>query len=516
VAELTLIRKATPHVVMACFVVMAAASCKAIDGSSAKSSDANELSTVAAGDTWPKEQQRRQDAFSRYLEENRAQYQAFQMTPVGSSGIPAALFRELPKVFPDLWGPAALRDKLGMHPGPDGLPRELRLGHTSTGEEYFSFSCATCHTGVVRIAGIETDIPGAPSNTLDLHGYRHQWYLTVNDPRFSAANLPVAAPLVEAFKNSVVATEESVHHWLGSGGYRLDPSLLEGGVPGVQDAFGLTVVNMLVRPAAAAASSASDVSSLLPAKASLADIMSVWQQGKRHLSQWDGSISARLFRNLGAELGVMGNPQFVDFANARLLTPFVAAWPAPVYPFAVDRAKASAGEVLFTQSCRGCHDHEALLPLGSIGTDPGRALVVTPAARTGLIKALKASCVDPAEPDCQVTDDEVLASRPAPGYVALPLAGIWARAPYLHNGSVPTLFHLLVPASRPAVFQRGSSDYDQDKVGFVWTTGGKEISTHRPGLANSGHADPNVFFGGHDFANEPVQLEALLEYLKTL
>ena len=437
------------------------------------------------------------------------------MTPVGSSGIPAVLFRELPKVFPELWGPAALRDKLGMHPGPDGLPRELRLGHTSSGEEYFSFSCGTCHTGVVRIAGVESDIPGAPSNTLDLHGYRHQWYLTVTDPRFSAANFPVAAPLLEAFKNSVVATEESVHRWLGSGGYLVDPKLLEGGVPGVQDAFGLTVVNMLVRPAAAA-SPVSDVTALLPSKASLADIMSVWQQGQRHLSQWDGSISARLIRNLGAELGVMGNPQYVDFANARLLTPFVADWPAPVYPFAVDRTKATEGKAIFAQSCRGCHDHEALLPLEHIGTDPGRALVVTAAARTGLIKALKASCLDTAEPGCQVPDDEVLASRSAPGYVALPLTGIWARAPYLHNGSVPTLFHLLVPASRPAVFQRGSSDYDQDKVGFVWTTGGKEVSTHRPGLTNSGHADPNVFFGGHDFASEPAKLEALLEYLKTL
>jgi hypothetical protein len=55
------------------------------------------------------------------------------------------------------------------------------------------------------------------------------------------------------------------------------------------------------------------------------------------------------------------------------------------------------------------------------------------------------------------------------GYKARPLDGIWATAPYLHNGSVPTLYHLLLPpAERPKSFWLGSRDYDAEKVGYVW------------------------------------------------
>jgi hypothetical protein len=46
--------------------------------------------------------------------------------------------------------------------------------------------------------------------------------------------------------------------------------------------------------------------------------------------------------------------------------------------------------------------------------------------------------------------------------------GIWTRAPYIHNGSVPTLYHVLVPSERPAKFSRGSVSYDTAKVGYQW------------------------------------------------
>jgi len=54
------------------------------------------------------------------------------------------------------------------------------------------------------------------------------------------------------------------------------------------------------------------------------------------------------------------------------------------------------------------------------------------------------------------------------GYANSPLDGIWLRAPYLHNGSVPTLRDLLQPsANRPKTFYRGYDVYDQKNVGFV-------------------------------------------------
>jgi hypothetical protein len=95
---------------------------------------------------------------------------------------------------------------------------------------------------------------------------------------------------------------------------------------------------------------------------------------------------------------------------------------------------------------------------------------------------------------------------------------VWSRAPYLHNGSVPTLEHLLVPSSRPDTFYRGSSEYDADKVGFAWTasSGGTEYTTDRMGFSNAGHDDIEMHFGGYDFTNDDAAREALIEYLKTL
>ena len=86
------------------------------------------------------------------------------------------------------------------------------------------------------------------------------------------------------------------------------------------------------------------------------------------------------------------------------------------------------------------------------------------------------------------------------GYKANVLHGIWAQAPYLHNGSVPTLWHLLRPAECSATFIRGNIKYDQALVGFVWDgapaldeygTGEvihyAEYDTHLRGNSNQGH-----------------------------
>ena len=82
------------------------------------------------------------------------------------------------------------------------------------------------------------------------------------------------------------------------------------------------------------------------------------------------------------------------------------------------------------------------------------------------------------------------------GYANQPLDGIWARSPYLHNGSVPTLRDLLEPsARRPAVWYRGSDELDLVKVGYrsdATAPGGPlfRYDTSRPGNAKTGHEGP--------------------------
>jgi hypothetical protein len=77
-------------------------------------------------------------------------------------------------------------------------------------------------------------------------------------------------------------------------------------------------------------------------------------------------------------------------------------------------------------------------------------------------------------------------------YRPRPLAGLWATPPFLHNGSVPTLYHLLSPASeRPATFLVGSRDFDPNHVGLVLpengATNGATFDTSLPGNSNKGH-----------------------------
>ena len=100
------------------------------------------------------------------------------------------------------------------------------------------------------------------------------------------------------------------------------------------------------------------------------------------------------------------------------------------------------------------------------------------------------------------------------GYCSPPLDGLWMRAPYLHNGSVPTLRDLLEPvAARPAYFYRGYDVYDPVNVGFITqgpaaTRAGWKHDVKVRGDGNQGHT--------YGVTLSPGEKQALLEYLKSL
>lgn len=188
--------------------------------------------------------------------------------------------------------------------------------------------------------------------------------------------------------------------------------------------------------------------------------------------------------------------------------------PAPQWPFdAPEAAAAKRGEGVFVATCARCHgkhsgedasfeDH--VEPYAGVGTDPARAknFGETEAA---FVNAFLGDVIVEAEP---------LVSTQ--GYLAQPLVGIWARAPYFHNGSVPTLRGVLDSASRPQTWKRTGSevaDYDQDNVGLRFTEPSDEndptvYDTRKPGLSNQGHP-----FG--DPLTEQERSD-LLAYLKRL
>lgn len=101
------------------------------------------------------------------------------------------------------------------------------------------------------------------------------------------------------------------------------------------------------------------------------------------------------------------------------------------------------------------------------------------------------------------------------GYKGRPLTGIWATAPYLHNGSVPTLYDLLLPpGQRPRSFAVGNREYDPVKVGYVSTSG-----PFRFAVDGAGGSIPGNSNAGHDYGNAGFsdrQRSALVDYMKTL
>jgi mono/diheme cytochrome c family protein len=197
---------------------------------------------------------------------------------------------------------------------------------------------------------------------------------------------------------------------------------------------------------------------------------------------------------------------------------FISSLEPPDWPFGLDPALAAEGEGVFERQCAACHgtygEQETypnlVVGLAEIGTDPAYALQAVEAER--FIRWFNGSFYG-----------KGARAMPAPGYVAPPLDGVWATAPYLHNDSVPSLAALLDSSLRPTYWRHRveAREYDTAALGWAYDTlaHGKEgaadpdaarfiYDTTRRGYGN----------GGHKFGDVLTEQEraALLEYLKTL
>lgn len=207
--------------------------------------------------------------------------------------------------------------------------------------------------------------------------------------------------------------------------------------------------------------------------------------------------------------------------EARDVFAFLRGYQAPRFPGRVDVRLAERGRVLYGERCASCHgvydqslENPSLLSfpnwIGPYDTDPARAR----AFETETAAAVEASPYG-----------DLIIARATNAYVAPPLTGLWLSAPYLHNGSVPTLWHLMNPALRPARFQVGGHRLDYTRMGIAgqidangdylypggylpWSQPSL-IDTRMGGLSNQGHTAE--FEGLSD-----AQKRALLEYLKLL
>jgi Cytochrome c peroxidase len=165
---------------------------------------------------------------------------------------------------------------------------------------------------------------------------------------------------------------------------------------------------------------------------------------------------------------------------------FISDLAPPAYPAPIDKELASRGQTIFAAHCASCHDGKGSrvgtsIPLAQIGTDPEhvRTFSQTDADHMNTLTRLLGA------PEAEL--------QGAQGYVARPLIGVWLLAPYLHNGSVPTLRALLaLPDQRPKVFYRGVDLVDLRDVGFSATgpdaeAEGFRFDTSLRGNGNGGH-----------------------------
>ena len=137
-----------------------------------------------------------------------------------------------------------------------------------------------------------------------------------------------------------------------------------------------------------------------------------------------------------------------------------------------------------------------------MGTDPLRAELFTKEQATRFNKFL----AELETTGYQASKEEGL--RSTGKYWAASMDGVWARSPYLHNGSVRTMQELLTPpAQRAKTFHRGSQDYDATQMGYT-DAGAYLFDTSTRGNSNAGH--------DYGTALTAEQKRDLLEYLKTL
>jgi len=434
-------------------------------------------------------------------------------------GIPFWIWYALPQVFPDLLPRPGGYAALGFA-WERGSEVPVGFSRRTIGFERIGINCATCHVTVLRAPGepVPRIYPGGTGNTIDILAYQRFLFACADDPRFSADTiLGQLAQTVElswldrvlyryvlipATRKALLEQKEQFE-WTDSrpdwGRGRIDP-------------FNPVKVRLLhIDPGDTIGNS---------------DMEPVWNlrprvDGKMAF-HWDGLNTDIQEVFFSSALGDGAVPKSLPAETLKQLEEYLMDLEAPRYErlFPVDRELAAAGEPIYNQYCARCHafggeETGKVLPLTAeawavegletdapLFTDPHRAEMWTPEAAEAYN----------AYTDGYPWDFEHF--RSTGGYVNVPLDGIWARAPYLHNGSVPYLGEILEPAeARTQVFWSGYDLYDPDRVGFV-SEGedaeryGKRLDTSLPGNSNQGH------LWGTDLPDEDKA--ALLEYLKTL
>jgi hypothetical protein len=252
------------------------------------------------------------------------------------------------------------------------------------------------------------------------------------------------------------------------------------------------------------------------------DVPAWWLLKKKRTMYHTGGGDTRSVRTLMQfMMSPLNPPSAFDKAEAdfRDIRAYLLSIQPPKYPLPIDHSLAARGERLFVKNCSRCHGTygekwtypNKIIPVDQIGTDRRRFDGITAKFGAYYAKTWFARDYGPVETE---------------GYQAPPLDGIWATAPYLHNGCAPTVWHVLNSKARPKVFTRSYRTdleaYDSHRLGWKVEVLSeapdakratplelrKVYDTSKPGRGNSGHT-----YG--DRLSDAERM-AVIEYLKTL
>jgi len=419
-----------------------------------------------------------------------------------AQGVPYWIWLVLPRVFPDKLPRPGGYTSLGVT-WEEGKETPVGFTKKTIGFPRVGITCAVCHTATYRTAEKDkpTIIPTGPSNKFDLQGYIRFLGDAASDSRFTAdyildeikynyefswlENLLYRFLIIPQTRKALLQ-QKADFAWMDSrpnwGPGRIDP-------------FNPVKFNTLKLPKDDTIGNS--------------DMMPLWNQ-KMHKGfalHWDGlETSLKETVQTGA-IGDGATNDSLPVADLQRVEDYITQVDPPKYPFSIDIKLADKGKTIFDNTCASCHAFGGertgtVIPQEEVGTDRHRLDMWTQEAADTYNQFAEGYPFD---------FDNL---RKTNGYVSVSLDGLWLRAPYLHNGSVPSLEDLLEkPENRPKIFYRGYDVYDQKKVGFV--SGGEEAErvgfkydTSVEGNSNQGH------IYGTDLSSE--NKKALIEYLKSL
>jgi len=448
---------------------------------------------------------------------------------------------------------------------PNGFPVGFTHEADAQGRDWTGLGCAACHTGEVRYHGQRIRLDGG-QGTLDFDAFEGALVDSLDATLADAAKFGRFADALNAsgaqrqnLKDELGAVEATIaaRHRMN----HVDVPYGHGRLDAFGQIFNAVAVQFLGMPGNRRAPDAPVSYPVL------------WDAPHLDVVQWNGSAPnsgpGPLLQNVTTALAVYGSldisqrkgldgyPSNVDFAHLAQIQDDLYALRAPQWPAgifgALDTSRVKQGGQIYAQQCVSCHQlsdrnnakrelKAALTPTAEVGTDPRMVNnFLQSKSSTGAFEGRKEGVVLGTVFGAQAQTADIVvhaavgaalrhplaAMRDAIAgyhkvikaavdshpdyYKARPLSGIWSSAPYLHNGSVPSLAELLKPpAARVTHFYVGSREFDALNVGLAAGAAehASEFDTTLPGNSNAGHVYGTTL--------SDADKRDLLEYLKSL